>query len=66
MACSIAKAGGVEDKFDDIICEASKKYNVDPIRQELIRIQMRIICGEFSWVFLKFFLNDYFIDFFLF
>ncbi len=30
LACSIAKAGGVEDKFDDIICEASKKYNVDP------------------------------------
>lgn len=30
LACSIAKAGGVEDKFDDLICEASKKYNVDP------------------------------------
>ncbi|MCS7165796.1 MAG: lytic transglycosylase domain-containing protein [Candidatus Calescibacterium sp.] len=30
ITCNIAKAGGIEDKYDSIICEASQKYNIDP------------------------------------
>ncbi|MCX7759349.1 MAG: lytic transglycosylase domain-containing protein [bacterium] len=30
IACNIAKAGGIEDKYDLIICQAAQKYNIDP------------------------------------